>query len=277
MVISVLGGFVIGHPFELPFPLLKALATLLGVLLLSAGSSALNQVQEADLDARMPRTSQRPIPSGKLSIPQALGVSLLLILLGGAVLMVTDLQVAALGAVAVLLYNGLYTLWWKPNWAFAAIPGAIPGALPVLMGYVSASGRLIDLPGAYLFLILFYWQMPHFWSLALRFREDYSLGGIPTLPVAHGIHATLKHIGIWSAGYAALLLLAPFVLGVGALYLGIIGLFIFKVMVELLRFVRNPDSKQWLRFFLWVNFSLVAFLFAASLDLWWIYVQLYFV
>src|SRR6185437_16687128 len=97
-----------------------------------------------------------------------------------------SIPVAVLGLLAVLSYNGLYTLWWKRRWSYAAIPGAIPGALPILMGHYAAAGHLGAPAGIYLFLLLFFWQMPHFWVLALRFRADYEKGDFPTLPVTHG-------------------------------------------------------------------------------------------
>jgi protoheme IX farnesyltransferase len=173
-----------------------------------------------------------------------------------------------LGLAAILLYNGLYTLWWKKYWAYAAVPGAIPGALPILMGYTAASGKVFSPQGFYLFFILFYWQMPHFWALALRFQDDYAQGGFPTLPVKHGQGITLKHITIWSLSYGALAIIAPFFIHVRWVYLIPTVLITAKVFYELYLFVTRPEGKRWLRFFLWVNFSLVFYLGAAVLDLW---------
>src|SRR6185437_932834 len=134
-----------------------------------------------------------------------------------------------LGILAVISYNGFYTLWWKRHWAYAAVPGAIPGALPVLMGHVAVTDQLFAPGGIYLFFILFFWQMPHFWALALRYKSDYAQGGFPTLPVAHGTGLTVHQIVIWCLGYVGLALMGPLFLRVGAIYC--IATFIMSVKI----------------------------------------------
>ena len=268
VLISVLGGYLIGHPADLPFSPSHLLMTLLGVLFLASGSSALNQFQERTVDANMPRTAKRPIPSGRMSAGHALAFSLGGITLGAILLARLSTELLALGAAAVLLYNVLYTLWWKRRWAFAAVPGAVPGALPILMGYVAASGTLWAAGGWYLFFILFFWQMPHFWVLALRFRGDYAQGGFPTLPVSRGTEVTVFQIGLWCLAYVGLALLAPLFLNVGAFYLSVAIAMGIKLLVELVRFARQPESQRWWGFFLWVNFSLIILIGAAALDGW---------
>jgi protoheme IX farnesyltransferase len=154
---------------------------------------------------------------------------------------------------------------------FAAVPGAIPGALPILMGYLAASGNLKDPGGWYLFAILFFWQMPHFWVLALKYRDDYREGQIPTLPVSMGEGITRKQITIWGLAYIGISLMAPLFLPVGNIYLisaVIVGAW---VAIELFRFWRKPDGKSWLRFFLSINFSLVAYIMLIVVDLWFVY------
>lgn len=243
------------------------LLTLLGILLLASGSSALNQLQERHIDAKMARTANRPLPTGRLSPNAALVFIIVTLVLGLAVLARLDLWIALLGLIAVVSYNGLYTLWWKKHWAYAAIPGAIPGALPILMGFTSANGAILAPGGIYLFLILFYWQMPHFWVLALRYSKDYEAGGFPTLPVTHGTHLTVLQIVLWCLAYIGLLLVAPLFLPVKAAYLVITLAITIKVLLELRRFALQPESQHWLHFFLWVNFSLIIVLGAAVLDL----------
>jgi protoheme IX farnesyltransferase len=180
--------------------------------------------------------------------------------------------VLALGIAAIILYNGLYTIWWKRRWAYAAVPGAIPGALPILMGHVAASQSLWQPGGIYLFFVLFYWQMPHFWVLALKFENDYRMGGFPTLPVARGASITVSRILVWCLAYVGLALLAPFFLKTRFIYLAIALAVSFKVLWELRAFVRAPDhAKAWLRFFLWVNFSLIFYIAGAVADLWSVY------
>jgi heme o synthase len=174
----------------------------------------------------------------------------------------------------VVFYNGFYTLWWKKHSAYAAVPGAIPGALPIYMGHLAANGKLLNPAGLYLFFILFFWQMPHFWSLALKYRKDYQQGGFPTLPVKHGQALTLHHIILWCLAYVGLALIAPLFLHVKWIYLIPTLLMCTKVLLSLSRYVKNPNSKEWLHFFLWVNFSLVVFLAAAVVDLWSVYLPI---
>jgi heme o synthase len=268
VLISVLGGYLAGHTRELPFSWIALIRTLVGVLLLASGSSALNQWQERAIDASMPRTAKRPLPSGRMSAAHAVAFIAITIVLGLALLAWQSAAVAWLGVLAVVSYNGLYTLWWKKHWAYAAVPGAIPGALPILMGYAAASGRIDRPAGIFLFLLLFFWQMPHFWVLALRFKGDYAKGGIPTLPVARGSGITVSQIVIWCLGYVGLALMGPLFLQVGAIYCLVTFAVSCKVLWELRRFAVDPEAGRWLRFFLWVNFSLILYIAAAVLDLW---------
>ena len=273
VVISVLAGYLIGQPQEKGLDWGRLALTLVGILLLASGSSALNQLQEIDLDARMPRTAKRPLPSGRVTQSMATLFVVFGLVAGLGVLACVTWPVFWLGISAVIFYNGLYTLWWKKHWAYAAVPGAIPGALPILMGFAAAADVVWTPAGIYLFAILFYWQMPHFWVLALRFREDYAQGDFPTLPVARGEGVTVVQIGIWGTAYVLLALMAPLFIPVSTWYWAIAIPTSLMTLYELGRFVRSketsrPGSKTWLRFFLWVNFSLLLYLGGAALDVW---------
>ncbi|RYZ72571.1 MAG: protoheme IX farnesyltransferase [Proteobacteria bacterium] len=268
VLISVLGGFFISHSFERHIDWLRFTLTFFGVLFLASGSSALNQVQDQAIDLKMPRTASRPLPSGRMSTSQALFFCGVTIALGLVLLALLDLSLFVLGLIALLSYNVLYTLWWKRNHAFGAVPGAIPGALPILMGSIGATGNWKDPGGWYLFSILFFWQMPHFWTLAIKYRSDYADGGIPTLPVEKGVAVTIRQIQIWCLAYVAISLSAPLFFRVGALYLSctlVVGVMILK---ELYQFSRAPESKAWLRFFLWINLTLIVYLGALAVDQW---------
>ncbi|MEK6580101.1 MAG: protoheme IX farnesyltransferase [Bdellovibrionota bacterium] len=266
--ISVVGGYLIGQPAGVPLGPARMCLTLLGVLALASGSSALNQLQEVAIDRTMPRTSKRPLPSGRMTSLHAKIFILASLIFGAFLLSRLGVVLLWTGVSAVFLYNGLYTLWWKKHWAFAAVPGAVPGALPILMGYASSSGSLFAPGGIYLFALLFFWQMPHFWVLALKFRSDYQKGGIPTLPVAHGAGITVDHIVLWCLAYVGIALLAPFFLKVGFTYMVPAILISFWLIWTLFQFTRAPESKKWLQFFLWVNFSLIIYIGAAALDVW---------
>ena len=276
VLISVLGGYLIGQPSETMFSLKHMLLTLFGILILASGSSALNQLQEVTVDAKMPRTSKRPLPSGRISKGEALTFVLTFVILGLILLAMISWTELVLGALAVISYNGFYTLWWKRKWAYAAVPGAIPGALPILMGHVAVTEQLWAPGGIYLFFILFFWQMPHFWALALRYKDDYAVGEFPTLPVAKGSGVTIFQIVLWCLAYVALALVAPLFLRVGNFYLSVTLLMSLKLLWELVRFVKQPESKRWLHFFLWINFSLIAYIGAAAIDLWSVYLIPYF-
>ncbi len=271
VLISVLGGYLIGQPMELPFSPPRMLWTLLGVLFLASGSSALNQFQEQAEDASMPRTSGRPLPSGRMKPHQVLAFVAISLGLGLIILDWLDGKLLALGAAAVVFYNGFYTMWWKRRWAYAAIPGAIPGAIPILMGYTAASGNVWTPGGIYLFAILFFWQMPHFWVLALRYQKDYALGNFPTLPVALGEDVTVLQIVLWCLAYIGLALVGPLFLPIRIIYLAITIPMCVWLLWKLRIFVHaeaKTSGKAWLGFFLWVNFSLIIFIAAAALDIW---------
>jgi protoheme IX farnesyltransferase len=276
-LISVLGGYLAGHPFEQSLDGIRLLVTLLGVLGVAAGSSALNHWQDREMDALMPRTAKRPIPSGRITESHALLFAFGAMTAGVGLLSILSWKLVVLAFVAILSYNVFYTLWWKRTMPFAAVPGAIPGALPILMGYVAAQGDVITPGGVYLFAVLFFWQMPHFWVLALRFTDDYAKGGVPTLPVAHGTRLTIGQIVVWCLAYCALALGAPVFFRVGSVYLGVSIMIVAKLLWELRAFARggdrisDPGSKFWLRFFLWINFSLIGFVGAIVADLWSVY------
>lgn len=272
VLISVLGGYLIGQPSETTLNLNRLLLVLFGVLFLASGSSALNQLQEWQTDALMPRTAKRPLPSGRMSQGQVTGFILVTIGLGLFLLWKLDPRIWALGILAVASYNGFYTLWWKRHWAYAAVPGAVPGALPILMGFAAAHDAVLHPAGLYLFFILFFWQMPHFWVLALKYKGDYEKGAIPTLPVSQGEGITRLQITLWCLAYLGLALMAPLFLKVGPVYLAIALSVSLKLLWELRRYLRGSGKNPWLSFFLWVNFSLIFYIGAVALDLWFYFV-----
>lgn len=271
VLVSTLLGYFAGQPFDQPLSVSKLLLTLAAVFFLGSGTSALNQIQEVALDARMKRTANRPLPSGRINLSQAWIIVAFCLSMGLALCTLINLSVVVLGFVAFVLYNVFYTLWWKPRWAFGAVPGAIPGAIPILMGYAASSGNALTAGGAYLFLLQFYWQMPHFWAIALKFKEDYAQGGVPTLPVSLGLKSTIEQMIVWTLGYVALALGAPLFFDVGAPYIFISLCSSVYLLWALRRYSKTEKHQDWLRFFIGVNISLVVFIGAIVLDLWSIY------
>jgi protoheme IX farnesyltransferase len=271
--ITLVAGYFIGHSLERSFNWSDFLFTLFGVSCLALASGALNQIQEHKEDAQMERTRLRPIPSGRISLRMAATIVICLFIAGVALLAKVSVSVLALGITAMVSYNGLYTMWWKRKLAFAAIPGAIPGALPILIGYQAAVHDLSDIRGYYLFAILFFWQMPHFWVLALKYSNDYDKGGFPTLPVAKGAQVTRFQIMLWCLAYAGIGLMSAMFFPTGII--GLLGSILISawLLFELHRFLNQPEQKTWLRFFLSINFSMILYLGVISVDLWSIFLH----
>lgn len=154
---------------------------LLAIFLLASGACGLNQYQERREDQRMERTQDRPIPSGRLSPSSALKISLLTIMLGLFVLLAgANGQALILGLFAVLWYNGVYTPL-KKRTPFAAVPGALVGAIPPAIGWSSGGGHLFDPQLLAISFFFYIWQVPHFWILHFHFGSDYGKGGFPAL------------------------------------------------------------------------------------------------
>jgi len=160
---------------------LTAPALIAGVFLLACGASALNQYQERDADARMARTAARPIPAGRIRPSAALRFAIVLIALGDALLFLGDSWTAPLlGLAAVFWYNGVYTPL-KVRSAFAAIPGALVGAIPPAIGWTAGGGGLGDPPLLALCFFFFMWQVPHCLVHLAAFGQEYEDIGRPCL------------------------------------------------------------------------------------------------
>ncbi len=268
VLFTATGGYFIGQPFIDDISYLDLAFTLVGLYFLSSGSFALNQFQEWEIDQRMPRTSKRPIPSGRVAPKNALIFALSMLSIGFVLNLAVSWKVALLGLVTVFFYNYLYTVKWKRKSPFAAVPGAIPGAMPFVIGYTAASNVIFDWINFYFFLVMFFWQMPHFWALALRYKDDYAEGGIPVLPAARGQKVTEYYVGLYTFAYLTLALSAPLVVPVGWAYLLIAMPFAFKVLWELFGFLKDPVGKPWIGFFLWTTFSVLIFIIVPAIDRW---------
>jgi len=268
VMLTGIAGYLQGFVVESTFDLSKMASFLGGLYFISSGSLALNQVQEWKLDQIMSRTAQRPIASGRIKPLAGAILSVTFIVIGSDLLLKSGVLVFVLGWVTIILYNGFYTLWWKKKWAYAAIPGAIPGALPVLMGYVAQTGDLWAREGWYLFLILFLWQMPHFWLLAIRYKGDYKSGSIPTLPVTSGDEVTWLQIRLYTLLYICIAIATPWFLDARWAYLLLtlpvssLGLYFMH------QYSKSNTPKNWFRFFMWANLSVLAYLFAPAIDRW---------
>lgn len=221
---------------------LRMLAAMLGIGLVAGGTSALNQLIERDIDARMERTRLRPLPTGKVT-PAAAAVFSLAISLGGTVFLALAVNplTALLAAIALASYVFVYTPLKRIS-SLSTLVGAVPGALPIMGGWTAATGELA--PGAWaLFGILFFWQLPHFLALAWLFREDYRRGGLRMLGV---VDPTGRQTTNQAVLYALALVptsLLPVVLGLSgpAYALAALGLSLAYV-ASAIRFWLRTDS-----------------------------------
>lgn len=186
----------------------QVVQAVLAVGLLSAAGTLINQVQERDLDALMCRTMGRPLASGRLPVPVALGLSVLL-LAAGLLLLASHPLALWLGLFAVLWYNALYTPL-KRRTALAVLPGALCGALPPMIGWVCAGGSLDDRRVLLLAGLLTVWQVPHFMLLALKYRRDYARAGLPVFAEGLSDSAVVRVVVVWTltASLAAMALVA---------------------------------------------------------------------
>ena len=184
----------------------------------AGGAAALNQWWEADLDAGMRRTKARPLPAGRMERTSArdFGVTLC----GGSVLLMglaIGWLAAAILAVSIVYYSFVYTVRLKPRTPQNLVIGGGAGACPPLIGWVAATGHISAMP-VVLFLIIFMWTPPHFWSLALFVQSDYAKVGIPMMPVVAGEVVTRRLIALYAALLLPLSLVPWWIGGAGALY-----------------------------------------------------------
>jgi protoheme IX farnesyltransferase len=216
VVITTMVGFYMAAQAGIDWLLL--LHTLLGTALTAAGASVLNQYVERDIDKLMPRTMDRPVPGGRVAPVEALMYGIALGAAGVVYLATTvNLLTALLGAVTLGTYVLLYTpmkRWTTLN----TVIGAVPGAIPPMMGFTAAQGALSPQALA-VFGILFFWQMPHFLAIAILYKDDYAKGGLKMLPVVDAdLSVTSRQILLYGTALIPATL-APVQLGMtGPLY-----------------------------------------------------------
>lgn len=184
------------------------LATLIGSSLIVAGSCSLNNYIDRDIDHLMERTKGRPTVTGRVQPAKVAWMSFALIGIGTAFLFTTTVTAAVIGLFGVFSYVVLYTMWSKRQFVSNTIVGSISGAVPPLIGWAAVDANL-DLMAWVLFAIVFIWQPPHFYALAMRRAEEYRAANIPMLPVVKGFKATKRSIFLWIAGLLPLPFLIP--------------------------------------------------------------------
>jgi heme o synthase len=197
------------------------IATVLGGTLSAASANALNNEIDRDVDRIMGRTSARPTATGEVPRGHALTLGIVLGVAGFVWLTVlVNLLAAALATFAILFYVFVYTLGLKRRSSQAVVIGGVAGCMPVLTGWVAVPGADLSDPRPWLlFAIMFWWQPPHFWALAMKYREDYARAGLPMLPVTHGNDETTRQILLSSYLLLSIVLLSTIGLQAGWLYL----------------------------------------------------------
>ena len=180
VVATTAGGFYMASPDAMNIGLL--LGTVIGTALVAGGAAALNQISERDIDGLMNRTRRRPLPDGRMKLGEARAIAWACSIGGVAMLaVIANPLTAAVAAVTLVTYAWVYTPM-KRSTSFSTVVGAVPGALPPVIGWAAARNSL-DAPAWALFFIVFLWQLPHFLAIAWLYREDYARASLPMLPV----------------------------------------------------------------------------------------------
>ncbi len=240
-------------------PLSLVLWILLGVSLAAASANTLNAYVEWEKDALMERTRSRPIPAGLISPRNALWFGLLLGALSVVLLhAVSGPRAAGVAVASILFYVFVYTIWLKPRSIWNAVIGGAAGAAAPIIADVAINGQ-IGPAGLALFAIVFFWQPPHVWAIALYRKDDYAAAGVPMPPAVIGDEATRWRILRYTMGLVPVTL-APWILGlVGNLYLGVTiamnGWFLFTAF-ELLRKKDDEAARSMFRVSLMFLFAI---------------------
>jgi protoheme IX farnesyltransferase len=232
---------LLAAPVSLPPAL--GFTAILCIALGAGAAGALNQWYEADLDAKMRRTANRPLPARRMDRQTALhfGVGLAVF---SVILMdlATNHLAAVLLAVSILFYVLIYTVWLKRRTAQNIVIGGAAGAFPPLIGWVAATGTIDTLP-VLLFAIIFLWTPPHFWALSLFVRSDYAAANVPMLPVVAGIENTRLQIFLYSLALAVSAV-APYALGLTGLVYGISAAVLSAIFILLSAIVLANKAQE---------------------------------
>lgn len=240
----------------------------IGIFLLACGSSAINHFQEKDRDAKMERTRNRPIPSGRISPLGALLFAFVLTAAGSAILYFSSGMLGMqLGLLALIWYNIIYTPL-KKRTAFAVVPGAVIGSIPPLVGWVAAGGSLTDPRALFMAFFFFIWQVPHFWLLMLKYGEEYTAAGFPSITKIYDARQIKKITFIWILATAVSALMLP-AFNVVESWVVIAGLFISSIWLvgQFLRLLSLRDlTFSPIKYFMKINYFVLAVIIFLSLD-----------
>ena len=238
------------------------LATVVGGAFAAGGANAINMYVDRDIDALMERTKNRPLVTGLISPRAGLTFAIVLEVVAFAFLWATvNLLTAVLGVAACLFYVFIYTLWLKRTSKSNIVIGGAAGAVPVLIGWSSVTNSLGWAP-IVLFAVMFYWTPPHFWALAIKYKDDYASVDVPMLPSVASLKKTASRIVLYTVILWALTLVFSPVAGMGHLYLGaaiVLGGVFTAMTVKL---YRNPSNALAMKVFTY-SITYITLLFGA--------------
>jgi len=218
VVFSSIAGYLLGaETVQLKTLMLLAF----GGYFMVGASNAFNQIIEKDLDALMDRTKNRPIPSGRMSVQTAFAIAVAFTILGIVILYAINPRTAMYGAISIFLYTSVYTPL-KTKTPLSVFVGAIPGAIPFMLGWVAATNDFGIEPGT-LFMIQFFWQFPHFWSIGWFLYDDYKKGGFFMLPTRKRDKGTAVQIIMYTV-WTLIASILPVFGFTGKLQLSIVGM-----------------------------------------------------
>ena len=243
LLATTLGGMALSEEWPLSSP--KLVCTLGGGALAAAAAGALNCLWEMDLDKKMTRTSNRALPSGKLSF-NTVFFGAISCTLAAAMLLVSGVNYLAAGLTLLGLcsYVILYTVVLKPRTTQNIVFGGVAGAIPPLVGASAASGH-VGLSGWWLFGLVMLWTPAHFWALAILLKDDYASVGIPMLPVVKGLKFTVKAISRYGLATVFMSILGVFALPEGGLLYGILVIpFNARLLQLISRLRKSPDDSS---------------------------------
>jgi len=268
-LIAAFGGFWVASRWRIDWPLLVWM--LVGTALTMASACVLNNYLDRDFDTKMARTRDRVLPQGRLSPTAVLLYGVALGVAGLAVLFLLVQPLAGwLGLLGMFVYVVVYTMWLKRNSTWSTSVGGIAGAMPPVIGYCSVTGTVDE--GAWiLFALLFLWQPPHFWSLAIRRRDEYRAAGYPVLPVVKGVFRTKVQM----IPYIALLIPASILLyryGYTGIFFLVLSVALGAVwLIHSLSGIRSGNDEKWAKsdFLISVNYLMAVFI-VMILDTRWV-------
>jgi heme o synthase len=241
----------------------------IGIFILACGSSALNHYQDSDRDQLMKRTSNRPIPSGRITKNGAMIAALILIALGSGLIWVgSDFVGFQLGLLALIWYNGIYTPM-KRKTAFAVIPGSVIGAIPPVVGWVAGGGNVFDIQALVLAFFFFIWQVPHFWLLMLKYGDEYVEAGYPSITEVYDERHIRYLTFLWTFATAVTALMLPIFGLTSSVFVTlmiILAVFWLIYVFSSILKKQQPSPFNPFYYFMRINYFVLVIIIAISID-----------